>query len=247
MVYMAESVQTEHAAGRQGGGAMRRRATAIGLVALLLTATAPNGASSPQQKALTLTGWVRMATADDQRTTVMTMTVGGTPSPETDIVTRAFRVQHPTPMSVEYEGPATVVYAGTHLVVQGPEDVGWVFVVAGRVPGRDVEALPYPRVEVSGLSHFWGTSVHGTEPAVLARLLPTGCATTDGDPNCAACAQGGPGATACSAECGSTGCDVTCGTGTHACCNCPARCGCCPDIIGDGSEGAPARSRPGTW
>ena len=223
---------------------MRRRATLIGIVALLLTGMAPNGASGPQQKPVTLTGWVRMATADDQRTTVITMIVGGTPSPETDVVTRAFRVQHPTPQFFEYEGPATVVYAGTHLVIEGPGHVGWVFVVAGRVPSDDVQALPYPRFEVSGLSHFWGTSIHDTEQAVLASLLPKGCATTDGDPNCSACAQGGPGATACSAECGNSGCDVTCGSGTHACCSCPARCGCCPDIIGDAQPGKlPPRGR----
>jgi len=142
MVYMVGSVHTEHATGSPEGVTMRRRATAIGLVALLLTATAPNGASSPQQKAVTLTGWVRMATADDQRTTVITMIVGGTPSPETDVVTRAFRLQHPTPQFFEYEGPATVVHAGTHLVIEGPEQVGWVFVVAGRVPSDDVQAMP---------------------------------------------------------------------------------------------------------
>jgi hypothetical protein len=179
-----------------------------------------------------------MATADDQRTTVMTIVFGGTLSPETDIVNRAFRVQHPTPQFFEYEGPATVVYAGTHLVIEGPEHVGWVFVVAGRVASDEVQALPYPRFEVSGLSQFWGTSVHDTAKAVLARLLSKGCATTDGVPDCDACAQGGPGASACSAECGGSGCDVTCGSGTHACCNCPARCGCCPDIIGDGLAGA---------
>jgi hypothetical protein len=217
---------------------MRRRTTLIGVVALLLTGMAPSGAGGPQQEAVTLTGRVRIATADDQRSTVITLIVGSAVNPETTVVTRAFRLQHPTPQFLEYEGPATVVYAGTHLVVKGLEPVAWVFVVAGRVPSDDVQALPYPRVQVSGLSHFWGTSIHDTEQAVLASLLPKGCATTDGDPNCTACAQGGPGATGCSAECGSTGCEVTCGRGTHACCNCPARCGCCPDIIGSGPDGA---------
>jgi hypothetical protein len=129
------------------------------------------------------------------------------------------------------------VYAGTHLVIKGPDDIGWVFAVAGRVASPDVQDLPYPRFEVSGLSQFWGTSIHDTEQAVFARLLPKACDAGDGGPDCNACAQGGPGATACSAECGIHGCDVVCGSGMHACCSCPASCGCCPDIIGDGPAG----------
>jgi hypothetical protein len=93
-----------------------------------------------------------MATDNDQRTTVLTVISGGTLSPETDVVDRVFRLQHATPQFFEYEGPATVVYTRTHLVVEGPEHAGWVFVVAGRVPSDDVEALPHPRFEVAGLS-----------------------------------------------------------------------------------------------
>jgi hypothetical protein len=179
---------------------------------------------------VTLTGWVRIATADDQRTTAITVIVGGTLSPEKDVVNRAFRVQHPTPQFFEYEGPATVEYSGKHLLIEGPDHVGWIFVVAGRSPATEVKGLPYPQFEVSGVSQFWGTVVHDTQEAVLVRLLTGGCARAAGGGNCDSCAFGGPGESSCSAECGDVGCEATCGAGSHACCSCPGSCACCPDI-----------------
>jgi hypothetical protein len=212
-----------------------RRAVLIGFLGFLFAGVAPHGAHGPQPQPLTLTGWTRVATSDDQLTTVVTVIVGGTASPEQVWVHRAFRLQRRKPQSFEYEGPATVDYAANRLVIKTSDHAEWVFVVAGRATSEELKALPSPQFEVFGLSQLWGSSIQGTQQAVVARLLPAGCAASyAGGGACDTCNAGGPGTTYCSADCtAGAGCEASCGSGSHACCSCPMSCGCCEDIETD--------------
>ena len=219
---------------------MRRPVRLMALAVVVLTGMAAGGARQSGLETVTVTGWARIATASDHRTSVVTIAVAGSPQhPDELVVSRAFRLQHSTPQFFEYEGPATVAFDGDHLLVEASADVGWVFVIAGRTIYGLPRNLAYRVFEVSGASQYWGPSTQLIADVVLTRLLAGESTATDGGPTCDECAYGGPGESQCSAECGDYQCSAHCGAGSYACCSCPGRCGCCPNIQGRRPSGTP--------
>jgi hypothetical protein len=85
-------------------------------------------------------------------------------------------------------------------------------------------------VPVRGLSQHWGAAIHRPHDEVVATRLTGVCAAAAGGTGtCDPCATGGSESERCDIDCGDTSCSTECGGGTHACCNCPGSCVCCPD------------------
>jgi hypothetical protein len=213
------------------------RHAVIGLV-VLLTAAVRVAVGIPQTPApsLTLTGQVDIALGPDGNVLVLVdeATAG---NPSDGLVEHVFRLQGAD--SLAYSGPATVTYTRGRLTVQTTGDTGWAFNIAGRTLPPDPGLTPSA---VTGISHSWGENVHQSPAALFSTLSATTCsnATTralrfgtsslDGDPTCRNCQGGGLGADSCAVDCdGTSPCDVDCGSGTFACCNCPGDCHCCGD------------------
>jgi hypothetical protein len=190
------------------------------LVIAVLPLTAPE--AGDQDAALVLTGIVRVATAPDGATTLVSVDVARATELPDGVVDHVFRVQHePGAIVPVYRGPGTVTSRRTSLTVAGNGTGVWTFVLKGR-PSPLVTGGPsvYP---VVGLSRTWGTAV---EQALHDLGVPPGAVLSD--PACDSCAAGGGTETYCSIGCGEEGgCWASCAEGYFACCNCPGSCRCC--------------------
>jgi hypothetical protein len=174
-------------------------------------------------------GEVHMVTSPDGMTTAISIDVGDTERPPDAVVDHAFRLQHRTARILTYDGRATISYGNHQLSLETDDHVGLVIAVEGSVASRSDPDVAYSWLTVTGLSHHWGSTIHGSHDDVAALLLATGCAADAGGPACDSCEAGGPGAEGCAIDCdGGSGCSASCSTGSFACCNCPARCWCCP-------------------
>lgn len=209
---------------------MGRRWARVALTgAVLLAAITQSQGQVAVDASVTLVGWVRVETAADLRSAVITVIAGDKANPEADAVNRAFRAQFPVETLVDFEGPATLQFARDRLTVSVDKRVGWCFVVTGTAEKSDPDEGAYPTVPLVGLAQYWGPTVHASEDRVFARLLPRVCTLSAGG-DCDTCEIGGAGSPGCSADCDGDSCSVTCGTSSHACCGCPTSCTCCADI-----------------
>ncbi len=198
---------------------------------ILLVGITYTHARTPQVTAMAYTGWVRVRTAPDQRTTLVTVTLRSTQSSATDVVNVAFRLQHAPRAFADYVGPATVVYTRTRLTIAVDAHVGWTFVVGPTDSSLEGNDLDYAQTGVAGLAFFWGSLVHDTADTVFDRLVLSPCAGGSAG-SCTSCENGEGGDSQCEATCGEGDCQTSCGPGFHACCKCPLSCACCPDIGG---------------
>ncbi len=197
-------------------------------VVVLLFAGLSGGPALPEDPALTLTGDVHILTAPDGMTTSVTVDVRGQTDFPDGVVDHAFRLQHKSSQTLEYDGPATISYIKGRLTVRPDDGETWVFRVATAVDTA-ATASDSVKVTVAGLSHHWGKAIHRSAVEVAAGLLSGGCSLAGGDPSCDKCEAGGPGAEGCGVECGGgSGCSVSCGPGSMACCSCGIGCQCCP-------------------
>jgi hypothetical protein len=201
-------------------------------MALLLLAVVRLGLSRPPQadRPAMQTGWVRLSSSEDGLTTVITV-AGRQPTPDgVNVIDRAYRLQHLQPEPLTYEGPASVMHRANQLVVAVDPAHGWRFPVAGKPVIAESAPTQYLEIPVRGLSQHWGPSIRRSHDEVVPMLLTGVCAAAAGGTGtCDPCATGGSGSDGCDIDCGDTSCSTECGGGTHACCNCPGSCVCCPD------------------
>jgi hypothetical protein len=210
---------------------MARLAVIAGLLAVVLFTglAAGGGPSAGLEDSWTGTGWVRMETAEGGMLTVVTIVQSLTTEPGNLPVERAFRVQHLTPRTLAYVGPAVITRMKNRLVIAVTEREGWTFTVAGRSVS-DSTVPPYTDYSVAGVSMLTGDTIHRNQADVISSLLNGFCGGADGSEPCEGCRRGSPG---CSVDCGVGGdeCSVHCAAGFSACCSCAGGCSCCADNI----------------
>jgi hypothetical protein len=189
-----------------------------------------------------VTGWVRLSTSSSGLATVVTVTTRGSAADTPSTVVAAYRIQHPKPRTLAFEGWAAVQFQSKRLTVLSASGTAWQFVVSDPDAADAFPTADFQRIGVVGLSRHWGWQVDGDQYDVASKLLAAVCGTSgaaaDMSGGCGSCAWGGPGITLCEANCGPTeGCSAECGPGYYACCNCPSSCSCCRDI----------ETRPSAW
>jgi hypothetical protein len=159
--------------------------------------------------------------------------MAGSATPVDRLVDYAFRVQHDAQF-FSYHGPGQVRFKKGRLVIAVDEVTGWIFSVPG-VDATVAGSESYAVYQALGVARFWGAGIHTTFEGVREALTTTcsagnlsglGIASLQG--GCGSCEAGGGTETGCGISCGDTECTVNCGSGTYACCNCPASCRCCP-------------------
>jgi hypothetical protein len=208
---------------------MVRGSVLLAIVALLIGGLS-GGPAVPDDSAFTATGDVHILTAPDGMTTAVTVDVGGQSLLPDGVVDHAFRLQHKSSKTLEYDGPATISYIKGRLTIRPDDGEPWAFRVA---TVADISAPAIASTDaaivVMGLSHHWGKAIHRSSVDVTVSLLSAGCSLDGGDKTCEKCEAGGPGAEGCDVECeGGSGCSVSCGAGSMACCTCGVGCRCCP-------------------
>lgn len=141
------------------------------------------------------------------------------------VVDRVFTVQRAGGSPLRLTGLGVVRHAPARLVIElEAQPRPLVYRVAdqdtegGVPPGADVESV----IGIASWVPPAGT-VMGARDLDVASLVPLR------PPKCEECWSGGSGSTSCSVSCDGTSCQVTCGQGYSACCNCVgvARCVCC--------------------
>jgi hypothetical protein len=211
-----------------------RHATVTAVLALGLViwpAAVGDPASSPEAECQWWTGHVVVQADDASQTMVVTLD-SETDGEGTDgIVDQAFRIQALSVL-LTFEGRALVAYAkGTLTILPRDDDTpGFEFAVTPRA-ARSEWAVPV--YEAVGVARFWGGAIRQSVAEVQSRLLTSGCTTLAGMESlagCLSCQDGGPGQAECGVDDDEKPCEVSCMSGSYACCNYPNDCRCCPDI-----------------
>jgi hypothetical protein len=210
---------------------LRVQLSAVVLFVVLLAtskASSPTG-SGPQVASLVATGQVRITTAHDGLSALVSVDAAR-PDGTDGIVDYAFLVQTADPMRVTFAGPGTVSFSTTRLAVAPATGRGWVFPVAGMDGEPALAQKRAATIPVVGLSQYWGKMVEVTHDELVADLLTLVCqagALGESGPGCSSCETGGPGEVMCDATCPDRSCSASCGEGFHACCSCASGCRCC--------------------
>jgi len=201
------------------------------VVVLVLAVTALAGLDG-QQASFVTAGQVRITTAPDRLSALVSVEAERSGGPD-GVVERAFLLQATQPLDVAFEGPATLVFTASRLIVMKTPDIGWVFSVMGKDAEPMAVAPALTFVPVVGLAYYWGRSIDVTHEELATQLFARLCEQGGEDergPGCESCASGGPGEMGCEITCPDGTCSVSCGHGYYACCKCPDGCRCCRDI-----------------
>jgi len=214
------------------------------VVVLVLAVTGLAGLGRPQASFVT-TGQIRITTAPDGLSALVSVDAERPGGPDS-VVERAFLLQATQPLDVAFEGPATLVFTASRLIVMETPEVGWVFSVIGKDAEPMAVASALTIVPVVGLAHYWGRSIDVTHEELATQLFARLCergAEDERGPGCEDCTFGGPGEVGCEITCPEGSCSATCGDGYHACCKCPDGCRCCRDIEQRAIESTPPLGR----
>lgn len=210
-------------------------AAALALILAVIALAVPAASRPADRQPLVFTGQVQMVSTTDGSRTAIAVDLDKPGAPGYGIADRAFRVQHMVPQLIDYTGPATIVYTKAGLLVERPNQPGWLFEVdpLGLLPSPSGEVATVP---VIGVSQHAGTAIRQPADQVTNTLLTTGCGSggvtalaPGGGSGCDKCQAGGSGTDGCTVGCGGgTYCEANCVAGYYSCCNCPSGCGCCP-------------------
>ena len=213
------------------------------LVVLVLAVTVLAGLGR-QQASFVTAGQIRITTAPDRLSALVSVEAEQPGGPD-GVVERAFLLRATQPLDVAFEGPATLVFTPSRLIVMETPDKGWVFSVVGKdVEPLAADALTF--VPVVGLAHYWGRSIDVTHEELATQLFAHHCEQGGEDergPGCESCASGGPGEVGCEVSCPGGTCSASCGDGYYACCNCVDGCRCCRIIERRAIEATPRAGR----
>ena len=211
---------------------LARRILISGVVVLSVLGVTGQAGTGRQEESFVTRGLVRITAAPDGLSALVSVDAGRTDEGDAG-VEHAFLVQVTTPLDLRFEGPATLVYTESRLIVTVTPDVEWVFTVIG----KDVEPMAVAPaatvVPVVGLSHYWGLPNEAIHEALATQLFARLCERGEDDergPSCEDCTFGGPGEPSCEIDCPGGTCSAQCGAGFHSCCKCPQSCRCCQDI-----------------